>query len=195
MGRTPEAALDRLFIDRYSPRAFARRPVEAARLDAVFEAARWSMSASNGQPWRFVYATREDQPQDHARFAALLVDANRRWAEAAPVLGFVLADERGARPGERNRWAQFDTGAAYMALTLQAALLGLHTHAMAGLHTDQVYPAVGADPIHHTVLCGFALGYLGDPATLPPDLAAREAARTDRLPRALVVGVGRLPEG
>lgn len=42
---------------RWSPRAFAERPVEREKLRSIFEAARWAPSALNAQPWSFVVRT------------------------------------------------------------------------------------------------------------------------------------------
>jgi len=46
--------------DRWSPAAFADRPLAAAELASLFEAARWAPSCFNEQPWRFIFATRDD---------------------------------------------------------------------------------------------------------------------------------------
>ncbi len=45
---------------RWSPRAFTSDPVTPAQIRSLFEAARWSASAGNGQPWSFIVAPRED---------------------------------------------------------------------------------------------------------------------------------------
>ena len=47
--------------DRWSPRAFADRPVDDAVVRSLFEAARWAASSFNEQPWRFIVAKREDE--------------------------------------------------------------------------------------------------------------------------------------
>ena len=46
---------------RWSPRAFAARPVEAEKLASLFEAARWAPSSFNGQPWHYIVATKDDE--------------------------------------------------------------------------------------------------------------------------------------
>src|SRR5665647_3731970 len=52
--------IDDLFKRRWSPRAFAERPVEHDKLRSMFGAARWAPSAFNEQPWSFIVATKED---------------------------------------------------------------------------------------------------------------------------------------
>ncbi|MEE8445625.1 MAG: nitroreductase family protein, partial [Alphaproteobacteria bacterium] len=52
--------------DRWSPRAFADKPVPKDVLQNVLEAARWAASCNNSQPWRFIMATR-DQTAEYER--------------------------------------------------------------------------------------------------------------------------------
>ena len=68
-----------LIGERWSPRAFAERPVAQGTLHSVLEAARWAASAVNQQPWSFVVATREDA-EAHARMVGTLMEGNVRWA-------------------------------------------------------------------------------------------------------------------
>ena len=68
-----------LIGERWSPRAFADRPVAQGTLHSVLEAARWAASAANQQPWSFVVATREDTAA-HARMVGTLMEGNVRWA-------------------------------------------------------------------------------------------------------------------
>ena len=49
--RKPEADVDTMFIDRWSPRAFLPDPIPPHRIKTLFEAARWSPSCYNEQPW------------------------------------------------------------------------------------------------------------------------------------------------
>jgi nitroreductase len=52
-----------LLVDRWSPYAFADQPVTTADLCSLFEAARWSASSYNEQPWRYIVAAREHPDQ------------------------------------------------------------------------------------------------------------------------------------
>ncbi len=56
--RQPDHAIDPLFTERWSPRAFTGEAVPESELLRMFEAARWAPSSYNSQPWRFVYALR-----------------------------------------------------------------------------------------------------------------------------------------
>ena len=57
--RTTEYPIEDIFLKRYSPRAMSGEKISKEELMTLFEAARWAPSASNIQPWRFIYATRE----------------------------------------------------------------------------------------------------------------------------------------
>ena len=129
-----------VFVDRWSPRSFTSDPVTDDELAALFEAARWAPSWMNNQPWLFVYETDGD---NRGAILESFMDFNRGWAEAAPVVGLILA--RTELEGFMARTRDFDVGAATMALTLQATMLGLSVHLLGGIDLDAAYAATGAD--------------------------------------------------
>jgi nitroreductase len=53
--------IEPLLKQRWSPRAFAARPVEIDKLLSLWEAARWSASCANQQPWYFIVATKGEK--------------------------------------------------------------------------------------------------------------------------------------
>jgi nitroreductase len=169
--RAPHAEVDPLFVERWSPRSFAGERLTADQVRSLFEAARWAPSGSNVQPWFFVYA---DDEESLARARPLLRDGNRRWADRAPFLLFIFARRVNPKTGEPNRLAAFDTGAAWMALALQAVKLGLVAHAMGGVHRDRVNEELGLPAEEYEFLCGVAIGKRGAPELLPQDLQERE---------------------
>ncbi len=168
--RDPAQDVSPQFSHRWSPRSFRKVTINQSTLTTIFDAARWSPSCFNDQPWKFITSTEET----HDQFLALLVDGNQVWAKNASVLGFVLAHKHFAHNGKPNNFAAFDSGAAWMAMTLQANLFGLYTHGMGGVHFDQVYKTFAIDPEKYQVLCGFALGVADRPDQLPTELAAKE---------------------
>src|SRR6478735_938949 len=86
--RSPEAEVDAQFVDRWSHRSLSERPLTPQQIGTLFEAARWAPSASNQQPWLFVYASRAETL---TRLRTLLKESNQRWASRAPLLIFVFA--------------------------------------------------------------------------------------------------------
>lgn len=171
MRKTDHEKLDSQFIERWSPRAFSSEPITEEDMMTLFEAARWSPSCFNEQPWRFVYAYR---PEDLEKFRSVLTEGNQAWANSAPLLILVFSKKHFTQSGKINRWAEFDTGAAWMALTLQANRLGLHTHAMAGFDPEKAYEVTGMDADKYSAVCAIAIGKLGDASTLPDTLKERE---------------------
>ncbi|NIQ95788.1 MAG: nitroreductase [Desulfuromonadales bacterium] len=169
--RTPEAEVDSMFLDRWSPRAMSEEPLSDKQIDTLLEAARWAPSCYNEQPWLYIYATK---PADRERFATALVDKNRQWAGRAPMLAFILARRTFARTGKQNRHAVFDAGASWMALALQARKLGLYAHAMAGFKRDVAYEILEVPEEDYEIIAAMAVGYHGDRKLLPEDLARQE---------------------
>ena len=88
--------VDPLLLERWSPRAFDGSAMPQADLDTLFDAARWAPSASNYQPWRFLYAHRDSA--DWERFLGLLVPGNSVWAQHASVLMLLLSATLTAAP-------------------------------------------------------------------------------------------------
>lgn len=161
---------------RWSPRAFADRPVAREQLGALFEAARWAPSCFNDQPWSFVVGVKgADDGDAWKKVFDVLVPANQAWAQHAPVLALSIARTVFAFNGKHNRHALYDTGAAAMNLTVQAQALGLVVHQMGGFDVEKARAAF-ALPANNDPIAAMAIGYAGDASALPPDLAQRELA-------------------
>ncbi len=56
--RKADHPIEKLFLDRWSPRAMSGEEIPEAELMSLFEAARWAPSSYNNQPWRILYARR-----------------------------------------------------------------------------------------------------------------------------------------
>ena len=176
--RTPEADIERLFIDRWSPRSLSPTPLTDDEIATMFEGARWAPSSFNRQPWLFVYET--DGP-DREIFNSILYDRNRMWAGKAPLLGFIFAQTVDAE-GRELGTAQFDTGAAWMGLALSAATLGIYTHGMAGIDREAAHEKLGIPTDNWKVMCGFAAGRIGPKDALPHEMQQMESP-SDRKPQ------------
>ena len=165
---------------RWSPRAFAERPVEPDKLLRLWEAARWSASCANQQPWYFIVATKEEQAE-YARLLRCLRENNQLWASQAPVLMVSVAKLAFDMNGQPNRYAFHDVGLAVANLIFQATALGLYVHQMAGFYPDRARELYGI-PEGFEPVAGIVLGYPGDPAILPEELRQRELAPRTRKP-------------
>ena len=176
--RQTDTALDRQFLDRWSPRAFDGSTIPDADLATILDAARWAPSAYNYQPWRLLYAKRESA--DWARFLDILIPFNQSWAKDAGVLIIFVSEETMGSPDKPNHSHSFDTGAAWAGVASQAHLLGYHTHGMSGIDLAKARTELGV-PDGFRVEAAVAIGRIGDPATLPEGLREREVP-SDRKP-------------
>ena len=177
-----------LLKKRWSPRAFADRPVETAALQSLLEAARWAPSSNNAQPWSLLVVTKEDA-DGFGGVLSCLMEGNVPWAQRAPVLMVSVARMSFEDNGKPNRHAFHDVGQAVANLTMQATALGLFVHQMAGFYPDKVRELFGI-PKEFEPVAAIALGYPGDPESLPEKFRSREIAPRERKPLAEFVFSG-----
>ena len=168
-----------IFLRRWSPRAFADKDVSNDDLKRVFEAARWSASSYNEQPWRFFLGRRGDAT--YQKIFDSLVEFNQGWAKSAPVLILSVASNKFSQNGKSNYYGLHDTGTSTGYLSLEASALGLHTHSMAGFDHTKARKAFNV-PADYDMGAVTALGYLGDPNTLHDSLRAQEISPRQRKP-------------
>jgi len=169
-----------LIRDRWSPRAFSDRPVEREVLASLFEAARWAPSSSNEQPWAFLVATK-DHAENFAKTLSVLVEFNAGWARNAQALAIAVASLNFRSNGTPNRNAFYDTGAAVALLSVEATSRGLSVHQMAGFDHAKAKQVFGI-PEGWEPIAALAIGYPGDPESLPEKLRDRELAPRTRKP-------------
>lgn len=164
-----------LIRDRWSPRSFADKPVSRETLLSLLEAARWSASSGNGQPWAFIVATRDDAAE-FERMLGCLLPGNSVWAGRAPVLILAFARKEFEANDEPNRTAHHDLGLAAGSLSFQATAEGLVIHQMAAIDLDKIREVYGVPAVYDPV-SAIAVGYQGDPEDLETeDLRQRELA-------------------
>jgi nitroreductase len=169
-----------LLKKRWSPRAFDSRPIEHEKLRSIFEAARWASSSFNAQPWHFIVATRE-KPDEFHKMLSCLMEKNQLWAQHAPVLIITVATLNFHHNGKPNRHAFHDVGLAVGALVVQATALDVYLHQMAGFSPEKARQTYQI-PDGFEAVSGIAMGYLGDPNSLPEDVRQRELTPSPRKP-------------
>jgi nitroreductase len=178
----PDHPIHELLVQRWSPYAYADRPVADEDLRALFEAARWAASSYNEQPWRYIVATKAS-PEDYERLLSCLVEANQAWAKAAPVLALGCTSLHFSLNNKPNAAAIHDLGLASASLTFEATARGLFVHQMIGILPDkarEVYRIPeGVQP-----LTSLAIGYAADPQALPEKYRERDLAPRKRKPLA-----------
>jgi len=180
---TEHPVLD-VLAERWSPRAYdAQNAIDEAKLATALEATRWSPSANNTQPWRFIVARRGTAL--HAQVVGSLVGFNQIWAGSAAVLVVAIA-ETATPDGTPITHAFYDVGQAVAHFSVQAHHDGLVVHQMSGFDPEVVREFADLEErfVPATV---FAVGEFGDVTTLPEVLQEREVAPRVRRPIAETV--------
>jgi len=168
-----------LLAERWSPIAFSERPIEDDKLKRLFEAARWTPSCYNDQPWMFFIGKKGTEAYE--RLAKCLMEANG-WAKSAPLLMLAVARMTFQHNGQPNRFGMYDTGAAVASLLVQAEAEGLVVHQMGGYDAKKAREALGL-PAEQEPCAMIAIGYYGDHEGLPEKARQREEAPRLRKPQ------------
>jgi nitroreductase len=164
--------------ERWSPYSFSSCPVEEFKLKAMLEAAGCAPSSNNEQPWLFVYTTQENTKvfNDYLGF---LTSSNREWVEHAYAIFISLARMRFSYNNKPNRYAFHDTGMAVGNFLLQGLALDIYVHQMGGFSSEKVKEYLKLnDDIEPVAM--MAVGYLGEGASLSPELLKRDEIRRQR---------------
>ncbi|MFF7682299.1 nitroreductase family protein [Microbacterium sp. NPDC007973] len=170
-----------VLAERWSTRVFdAEAPIDEGALRAALEAARWSPSANNSQPWRFLLARRGTDA--HAQIVGSLVGFNQGWAPAAGALLVILA-ETADEEGNARPWATYDAGQTAAFFTVEAHARGLATHTMGGFSPDDLRTAFGIEE-RFTPVTVIAVGAFGDLDAADEAVRSRESAPRVRRPLA-----------
>lgn len=168
-----------LLKERWSPRAFDNHPIPTERLLSILEAARWSPSAGNGQPWSFIIFQRSDE-EEFMRAVSCLNEGNVVWAQHAPLLMIAVAQVV-RETGAPNRTALYDLGQAVAHLSVQAESEGLAVHQMGGFDQSRARELFNI-PEGYEPVTFIAVGELGSHISLPESLQVREIAPRTRKP-------------
>jgi nitroreductase len=169
--RKPDHQIERLLLDRWSPRAMSGEEISHEELMRLFEAARWAPSSFNAQQWRALYACRGTE--HWLAFFNLLVDANKAWAKNAAVLVLFISRKNFDYNEEPSVTHSYDCGAAWENFALEGFHQGLVVHGMQGFDYDRARKELNI-PDEFDVEAMAAVGRPGDKEVLPEKLQARE---------------------
>ncbi len=162
---------------RWSPRAFLDKPVEKEKLVSMFEAARWSASGGNEQPWRFIVGLRPDVTW--LNIYATLNEGNQEWNSHVPVLIMAIGNKISSWDGDISPVFQYDTGQSVAHLSIEAMNQDLHVHQMGGFSAEKARELFTIPETFQPITV-IAVGYIGDPAMLPEKLKLRELQERKR---------------
>lgn len=162
-----------LLTDRWSPHSFSNQMVEKEKLQRLFEAARWSASSFNEQPWYFIYTSKNSD--EYQAFLEPIIEFNYNWAKTAPILLYAIAQLQFKKNGKQNPHALYDLGAAVNNLALQATEEGLVLRQMAGFDSQLAKSKLNV-PQEYQVCTAIALGYHGNTDELPENFKKQDQA-------------------
>lgn len=168
--------MNHLIKKRFSPRAFAKKIIDAENIELLFRAAGKAPSAMNEQPWYFIYATKESK-NEYEKLFSLLNSWNQKWAQSAPVLILAIAKMTYNYKNKPNDYAIYDLGQAVSYLTFQATELDLYVHQIGGFDSDKAIETLKI-PKDFKPITMMALGYQGDLSRIP--ISYHEAEKEKR---------------
>lgn len=159
------ALLPEIFVKRHSGTNFDSTPVSEEQVQALIQAARWSPSSYNDQPWNFIFCDKYNNPENYLK----IIDSiyGQEWVEDAPLLVVALARSHFLYNGKFNDWAEYDTGAAALGMSLAATELGLMAHQIGGFDPEQLQEDFNI-PEGFTPLAVIAIGYESQPVAKTP---------------------------
>ena len=173
-----------LLARRWSTRAYdASKSVTRDQLMTLLEAGRWAPSCNGDEPWRYLIWDRKGDPAGFQKAFDCLSENNKKWVKNAPLLMLSCAGSTFEATGKPNRHTQHDTGAASMAMALQAEALGLAYHQMGGFDAEKARAAFGI-PAEYTLVAMIAVGYAASANVLDDETKAKELRPRSRKPLA-----------
>lgn len=174
---TARAALDAIRHVR-QVRAYTPDPVDPDALAAILEVARWSGSAANTQPWRFIVI---DDPDVLHRLAEIRLP----WIATAPLAIAIVLD------GNKKISEAYDEGRVTERIMIAARLLGLG--AAVAWHGDAAQQAQAREILGiPDDLTSRAIVTIGHP---DPSAPPRSAVGGGRKPLDEIVSHNRLGQG
>lgn len=165
--------LNNAIKNRWSPRAFSGKKVSREMIELLFEAARWAPSAMNEQPWKYYFVQRENE-KIFNEIVSILIGINPVWAKNAQVLIVSVLKKKYDYNNNPNGKALHDIGAANVSIAIQAAEMGLQVHQMGGFDKEKASRYLQLDAENFEPVTIIAVGFPGDPDTLPEELKTRE---------------------
>ena len=169
--RRPEFEIDKIFVNRCSPRAMSGEEIDDKELISLFESAKWAPSSYNSQPWRFIYAKRNTKEWN--KIFNLLADFNKMWTKNAAALVVAVSRKIFEHNNQPSITHSFDTGAAWENLALQGSLKGFVIHGMSGFDYERAKKELEI-PENYNVEMMFAVGKKGKKEYLSDDMQKME---------------------
>lgn len=168
-----------LIAKRWSARSFSDQAISEEDLATILEAASWSASANNEQPWLYYHASKGTVGFE--KIYQSLLPGNQPWAKNASVLIAAVARKTIEASGKENPLAFHDVGLANSLLLLQAVSMDIYGHPMGGYDKEILIKNLELTEDQAPV-CVIALGYLAEAEKLEEPFKTRELTQRQRKP-------------
>lgn len=149
--------MEQPYEGRWSPLAWdPTHTLDSSATDLLLDAARWSPSAGNSQPWSFVTALRGDPV--HTTLLTTLAPSSLRWAPAASLLVVNICHRFvDGTDWDYSEFAEYDLGQSVAHMTMQAHAMGLSSRQFRAFDRSAVESAL-AVPAHWVAMTMTAIG-------------------------------------
>ncbi|HAH58866.1 MAG: nitroreductase family protein [Lentimicrobium sp.] len=166
---------DELVLARQSVRRYDNHEVESEKIIQCLEAARWSPSASNSQPWHFIVVDQEPLRTEVAKATFTEIQLINKFTLQAPVLIVIVQQKpklitRLAMQVKKKEWPLIDIGIAAAHFCLKATELRLGT-CMIGWFNENRIKEILKIPADKNIGLLISLGYV------PKDYRLRKKTR------------------
>ncbi len=128
--------LSEIFIKRHSGINYEPGCLTDDQVQALIQAARSSPSSYNDQPWNFIFCDRFKTPEAYLKVLDSIYGQD--WIDNVTLLVIVVVRPQFLYNEQVNDWATYDTGAAALSMSLQAADIGLMSHQIGGFDKEQI---------------------------------------------------------
>lgn len=172
-----------LLEERWSPRAFADKPLTEDDMHLLLEAGRWAPSSNNLQPWRIVWGLRGTETYD--RIFGCLKEFNQNWNKESAQALWLTAYKTDMKDGEQENFhALHDVGLFMGNVSVQAQSMGIALHQMAGIDFKKAKEEFQFPENYHFATAVSFGYYGGDLDTIPEDLhEAEKKSMRERIPQ------------
>ena len=180
-----EYKVHELIKNRWSARSFSEQPITEETALTLIEAATWSFSSSNEQPWRFIYGLKGSETFN--KILESLMPGNTPWAKNAGAFVVCIAKTTSDREGNPiNPAAELDLGSANMLLILQALTMDIYAHPMGGFDRKKLSETFNLENNLKPMVV-IALGYLDAAEKLNEPYRTRELTPRTRKPLSEII--------
>lgn len=192
--RTPDYEIDEQFLSRQAKYNLERTLTNEqmqSQLMRLFEAARWSASCFNNQPWFFIYALHGTKEWNV--LFNLISSFNQAWAKNAGALILIISRHNYERTDKLAATHSLDTGIAVSNMLLQASNSGIVAHPMEIFNYEKAQRDCAISK-NYTVEVMIAVGEEASEEGGNKELAERDERVTHRKPVSEFAFEGHLPK-